>query len=76
MNHRRLRQILDQNIISLVHHDNNVSVSLEELVIDIMDDPALMMKQIVPHRYCPEMVYALFNIMNENTPRFPRYVNS
>eukprot|EP00111_Clytia_hemisphaerica_P004757 TCONS_00013674-protein len=72
MNHRRLRQILDQNIISLVHHDQNVSVSLEELVIDIMDDSASMMKQVVPHRYCADMVYALFNIMNENTPRFPR----
>lgn len=67
------KQILDHNIITLVHRERQaVPVSLEEMVIEILEAPDLMMKQIIPHRYCGEMVYSLFNIMNDHTPGFPR----
>ena len=72
---RKGKKILDHNIISLVYRDQQaIPICLEELVLEILEQPDLMMKQIVPHRYCGDMVYALFNIMNENTPGFPRYV--
>lgn len=72
---RKGKKILDHNIISLVYRDQQaIPICLEELVLEILEQPDLMMKQIVPHRYCGDMVYALFNIMNENTPGFPRYL--
>jgi len=73
---RKTKKILDNNIFCLTtkdHHD--IPISLEELVLEILDQPELMMSQIIPHRYCNDMIYGLFTIMNDNTPGFPRFVS-
>ncbi|XP_065652018.1 uncharacterized protein LOC100215940 isoform X3 [Hydra vulgaris] len=69
---RIFRKIIDERFASLIRMDIEFRQILEDLVIDLHENPKGMIDHLVEHRYFNELVYGILRIMDHHTPMAPR----